>query len=754
MKILRPATFLSLCIFSCASQNKAKISKETDLFVDYVKALNAQATNPMEACLAFTSLANSPDFILKDVAYVRAARNCLLIEQTPPKPTEVAVDAALKTAIDPASGASATSSPSAIKLETGPSNPAMPDAKVPDVAISDAATTTAPATPGSDVAQTEPAKPIPTAPTIDWSRPVPSWLDGEKKSLYFTTLKADLERGLFVRDNTSLFRTPDRILYYQKALATKNISADQRKTLESALYSLSPRFMPKPTEADYLRIAKDYRSVRQFSKSYDYLNRIVKSSKTSKEDKMNALKELFQTHKLNRLSNRNGYIQAAKKWANFLTPKDLEKTSLLSYHYEANVNLARVLWTEQGTTEALATLEKTEKALSGRHSLFDILWLRGRIFEEQKKVNEAQAEFIKATNEPTPNWKEKEKIIWSLAWSFFKAKDYKKASEYLETMIVHPEISTTSRFKYLYWKGEAFHRQTQVKEAREIWEALARDDIYGYYGLLAHHQLQRPLASISASDVNSTSVLSSPEARIFNALIKVDEFEFAQKMLVDKLSDTNKVLQMSVEDICALFQKLAQVNSYSTIFNYFVKLPYDTQKQVFQRIPKTLFPSPYLELVSKAAQDASIEAELIYSIMRQESSFNPMARSPMDAFGLLQVLPDVAKRIARAHKVPYRGYEDLYKPEINVPIGAFLLKRQNTVFNDKFVLMVASYNASQKAVKNWHSRYDGDDLMFIEDIPYEETKAYVKLVTRNLVLYKKMLHGNEFRDFPRHLLEL
>lgn len=590
--------------------------------------------------------------------------------------------------------------------------------------------------------------------TVDWSRPVPSWLDSEKKSLFFKTLTTDLERGLFVKENTALFKAPDRIVYYQKALSTKNISDDDKKTLETALYSLSPRFMSKPTEADYLRIAKDYRSVRLFQKSYDYLNKIVKNSKTTKEDKMSALKELFTTHKLNRLRDKKGYIAAAKKWATFLSEKDLESNALLPYHYEANVNYARVLWTEQGTTEALKALERTEAVIGSRSTLFDVYWLRGRIFEEQKKSDEAQAQFQKAANENTPNWKEKEKIIWSLCWSFFKTKDYKKAIEYLDTMILHPEISTTSRFKYTYWKGEAFARQSQPKEARAIWEKLAEEDIYGYYGLLAHHQIDKPLNTINAGTFENNSVLTDPEAKVFNALLKVEEMEFAQKMLVDKLSEDNKVLQMAPDDICSLFQKLAQVNSYSTIFNYFVKLPYDTQKQVFYRIPKTLFPSPYLDLVTKAAQDASIETELIYSIMRQESSFNPMARSPMDAFGLLQVLPDVAKRVAKAHKIPYKKYEDLYKPEINLPIGAYLLKRQYAAFDNKFVLMIASYNASSTAVRNWRTRYDGDDLMFIEDIPYEETKAYVKLVTRNLVLYKKMLHGDEFKTFPRHLLEL
>lgn len=672
MKILRPASLISVCFFSCSSLTKSKLSPETDLFIDYVKATSLKTSNTDEACKIFDKLSNTTDFILKDVAYIRAAENCSTTSEAP----------------------------------------------------------------------------------IDWARPVASWLDADKKRLYFATLTGDLQKGLFVKDNPSLFKTPDRIGYYQKALAAKEISNDDKKNLESALYSLSPRFMAQPQESDYLRIAKDYRSVRLFSKSYEYLNKIVTSKKTSPEDKMLALKELFYTQKLNRLKNKKGYVQAAKKWANFLTPKLLENPKLFSLHVEANVNYARVLWTEQGTTEALKTLDKTQKALEGRFSLFDIYWLRGRILEEQKKTAEAQSEFLKAAKEETPHWREKEKILWSLAWSYFKNRDFAKSVEQLDAMINAPEISTTSRFKYLYWKGEAFHRQEQTETSKQIWESLAQEDTYGYYGMLAHHQLTLPLKPIESATVDKNSILSAPEAKVFNALIKVEETELAQKMLVDRLSDTKEVLQMSISDISALFEKLSLVGSYSTIFSYFVKLPYDTQKLVFNKIPHILFPSPYLDLIKKSATDAGIEPELIYSIMRQESSFNPNARSPMDAFGLMQVLPEVAKVVARQHKIPYSKYEDLYTPEINVPIGAHLLKKQSRAFDEKFVLMVASYNASSRAVRSWYERYSGDDLVFIEDIPYEETKAYVKLVTRNLVIYKRLLDTKNEQNFPRHLLEL
>lgn len=672
MKILRPFSFLSVCLFSCSSLTKSKLSPETDLFIDYVKASSLRTSNTEEACRIFDKLSNNTLFILKDVAYIRAAENCTTV---------------------------------------------------------------------NDI-------------TTDWSRPVASWLDSDKKRLYFATLTNDLQKGLFVKENPNLFRTPDRISFYQKALATSDISADDKKTLESALFSLSPRFMDKPQESDYLRIAKDYRSVRLFSKSYDYLNKIVKSKKASLEDKMLGLKELFYTHKLNRLKNRNGYVNAAKKWAHFLNTKNLQNPKLLNHYVEANVNYARVLWTEQGTTEALKTLDQAQKALEGRYSLFDIYWLRGRILEEQKKVAEAQSEFLKATKEETPNWREKEKILWSLAWSYFKNNEFSKSTEQLDVMINAPEISSTSRFKYLYWKAESFQRQEQAETARKIWESLAQEDTYGYYGMLAHHQLSLPLRPIEPTTIDQNSILSAPEAKMFNALIKVEETELAQKMLVDRLSDSKEVLQMSIDDICALFEKLSLVGSYSTVFSYFVKLPYDTQKLVFNKIPNILFPSPYIDLVTKAATDAGIEPELIYSIMRQESSFNPNARSPMDAFGLLQVLPEVAKVVARQNKLPYKKYEDLYIPEINIPIGAHLLKKQSRAFDEKFVLMVASYNASSRAVRSWYDRYSGDDLIFIEDIPYEETKAYVKLVTRNLVIYKRLLDTKNEQTFPRHLLKL
>ena len=141
--------------------------------------------------------------------------------------------------------------------------------------------------------------------------------------------------------------------------------------------------------------------------------------------------------------------------------------------------------------------------------------------------------------------------------------------------------------------------------------------------------------------------------------------------------------------------------------------------------------------------------------MRQESAFNPDARSHMDAFGLMQLIPQVAKASARANAINYKKPEDLYKPHINIPLGSAHLRKLWDHYNGQLVLTVASYNASQKAIAGWlKTRFRGDSLEFIEDIPYEETRNYVKLVLRNMITYQAISSSKNGVEFPEWALRI
>jgi soluble lytic murein transglycosylase len=159
---------------------------------------------------------------------------------------------------------------------------------------------------------------------------------------------------------------------------------------------------------------------------------------------------------------------------------------------------------------------------------------------------------------------------------------------------------------------------------------------------------------------------------------------------------------------------------------------------------------PFLEEVKSASSKFKISSSFIYSIMRQESAFDPEARSWADAFGLLQLLPKLAKGLSKRAGVQVASYTDLYHPETNIKLGARHLKDLQKRKKNKFVLYVSSYNASEKAVSHWmKTRFKGNYIEFIERIPYKETRDYVKLVLRNYFNYKRGLSNIPF-SFPEN----
>jgi soluble lytic murein transglycosylase len=141
--------------------------------------------------------------------------------------------------------------------------------------------------------------------------------------------------------------------------------------------------------------------------------------------------------------------------------------------------------------------------------------------------------------------------------------------------------------------------------------------------------------------------------------------------------------------------------------------------------------------------------------MRQESAFDIKAKSPAEAYGLMQLTPETASR----YKVPgitvnfKNDVHSLYRPEINIFLGANLLKDLRKKFNNKFILPAASYNAGSKRVMRWiKERKGGGPAQFIEMIPFAETQKYVKLVTRNYVIYKQLTENKPFK-FPEHIFK-
>ena len=152
------------------------------------------------------------------------------------------------------------------------------------------------------------------------------------------------------------------------------------------------------------------------------------------------------------------------------------------------------------------------------------------------------------------------------------------------------------------------------------------------------------------------------------------------------------------------------------------------------RLEKRDFPLVYPELVKRCADEYELDPYLIEAIINVESSVRPDAVSGAGAAGLMQIMPDTGEWIAG--KLKLEEY-DLTYPETNISIGCWYLKFLNGRFDDS-ACVIAAYNAGHNAVKKWLDGEYSSDGTTLDEIPYPETRDYVKKVQRAYEKYKQI----------------
>jgi|GEM_PF-1731872 len=151
-----------------------------------------------------------------------------------------------------------------------------------------------------------------------------------------------------------------------------------------------------------------------------------------------------------------------------------------------------------------------------------------------------------------------------------------------------------------------------------------------------------------------------------------------------------------------------------------------------------LYPLHYQKEARAAAAEFGSPEELIYSVTREESSFNRYAYSTSQAHGLMQIIPSTAKGIAQQLKMKDFKVEDLFSPAVNIRMGTYYLARQEDNFG-KILLAPAAYHAGPGNMGRWIDKWGVEDPdLIVELIPYSSTQGYVKRVYRNFLVYNQL----------------
>jgi len=160
------------------------------------------------------------------------------------------------------------------------------------------------------------------------------------------------------------------------------------------------------------------------------------------------------------------------------------------------------------------------------------------------------------------------------------------------------------------------------------------------------------------------------------------------------------------------------------------------------------YPRPWASIVGPAARRQNVPEALAYAIMREESAFEPRVVSSAKAYGLMQLIVPTARKMGASLGLS-PDEDSLKQPSVNVPIGCHYLAVLRGQFPDNPLLAIPGYNAGGKAPERWIRERPADDFdLWVERIPYEETRNYTKRVIGTMAAYE-MLYT---RDQPSEAL--
>ncbi len=154
------------------------------------------------------------------------------------------------------------------------------------------------------------------------------------------------------------------------------------------------------------------------------------------------------------------------------------------------------------------------------------------------------------------------------------------------------------------------------------------------------------------------------------------------------------------------------------------------------------YPTPYVDIVDAESARSGVPKALAYAIMREESAFDPRVVSHANAVGLMQLITSTAKHMAKPLSLP-ADVASLKKPAVNIALGCRYLSVLRKKFPDNPLLAIPGYNAGGGAPARWSAERPADDFdLFVERIPYEETRLYTKRVIGSMAAYEMIYSEN------------
>lgn len=298
--------------------------------------------------------------------------------------------------------------------------------------------------------------------------------------------------------------------------------------------------------------------------------------------------------------------------------------------------------------------------------------------------------------------------------------DFAKALEQIERM----PASLATQPRWRYWRARAVQATAGADAAAPLYSEIA--DLRDYYGYLAADRLHRSYnlnARPSPDDLKAQAGIA-----IQAGMIRAHEL-FACDMTDDAVAEWSAVIGGA--DSATKVQAAHLATRWGWYAESIGTLAQAGEwDDVHLRYPRA-FPIE----VADASLLAGVPADWIWGVMRQESLFRKDAVSRADARGLMQLLPPTAAAVARRWHLPQPRKEDLFDPPVAVPLGAAYLRDLLDRYAGQLDLCLAAYNAGATPVARWLPPRTMAADIWIENIPYSETRTYIQHILEHIVAF-------------------
>ena len=440
------------------------------------------------------------------------------------------------------------------------------------------------------------------------------------------------------------------------------------------------------------------------------------------------------------LFKTRAYTKAADA---FLAAAKLESGRTAEQLYYAARALARSKREDQAEKRYREVIKRYRKNSWAERASFQL----GLLLSNQGRYTDASDAFTEYLAK-FPDGTSRDDAEYALGVALLSSKQPAKAKTVLGKLAGRAKRTEWGVLREL--EGVAALRAGQGEEAKQIFTQVATEQPLTWASSMARARLGKlgaPLPALATPAAFRASTPLDPALPPKAAqLVALGLDADAEAHLADNESTASAAyVGRETEALCLMYGKLSRakrrykVGAAAVSFESLMRAPSAADRWSWE----CLYPAPYAERVTLIQKERSITPGLIHSLMRQESAFDPEARSPVGAQGLMQLMPTTAEEAAKEAKLEGFKLDEIQAPELNLTIGSFYIAKMLKTFEGSLPLAVASYNAGPTAVSRWvemAKEHEAD--VFVARIPYEETRTYVSRVMSNLARYQWLSGGD------------